>query len=99
MFKAVEDPGELLRKQIELGKAASRLIESEDFKLVVKQAFLTDYAVELVEQANLIQSREVAVDTITGIATFPRWLTRVINEGESAQAQLDRATNPNKDDD
>lgn len=82
------------KKEVELAEALNRLMQNKDFQLVIRENYLKDYALQLVQllagQAairdeslmKLFQTR------LSGIGSLQQWFQSIIAAGENAKEVL-----------
>jgi len=81
------------KKKVELGLALGRLKNNPDFKLLITNEYLTNYAVHLVKNRasfGMQEPRDQAFinDQLTGIGHLDQFLRYTVQEGANAAAAI-----------
>jgi hypothetical protein len=80
------------KKILERGKSLQRLLNSSDFKSVIVNGFLREYALHLVYQrANSTEDGDITSRKIDAVAEFKAYLDKILDEATTAQKSVDEA--------
>lgn len=81
------------KRTLEKGKALKRLLLSSDFKSVIVNGFLREYALHLVYQrADSTEDGDRTSRKIDAVAEFKAYLDKVLEEAATAEKSVDEAT-------
>lgn len=80
------------KELLELGNSLEKLLRNSDFKSVVVEGYLKDYAVELVHKlADPTVDKTVIQSQLDSIAHFKSFLDRVTSNSEMAKKSIDES--------
>lgn len=81
-------------KILEKGKALKRLLNSSDFKSVIINGFLREYALYLVYQrAESTEDGDKVARKIDAVAEFKAYLDKVLSDATTAEKTVTEASN------
>lgn len=80
------------KRTLEKGKALQRLFNSSDFKTVIINGFLREYALQLVyERANSTKDGDLVSRKIDAIAELKAYLDKILSDAETASKTVSEA--------
>lgn len=90
---AIESQLKRDKRTLERGKSLQRLLNSSDFKSVIVNGFLREYALHLVYQrADSTEVGDITSRKIDAVAEFKAYLDKILEEAATAQKSVDEAT-------